>query len=53
MSTPVSLPVFLRVGSDEEDIEVGTLQAHSVREAQAAMPRLLRELADDFEQRCP
>lgn len=50
---PVFLPVFLRIGDEKEDIEIGTLEARTVREAQAAMPALLRELADGLEGRCP
>lgn len=51
MSARVSLPVYLRVGDGqgEREIEVGVIEGFSAREAQGALPRLLRELADGFD----
>lgn len=51
MSARVVLPVYLRVGdgAGEQEIEVGVIEGFSAREAQAALPRLLRELADGFD----
>jgi hypothetical protein len=44
MSKSVSLPVYIRVG-DSEESRVGTIEADSAEEAQAAMADLLRAAA--------
>lgn len=49
MTNTVALPVFLRAG-DGEEVQVGTIEAASVAEAQAGIPDFLRAAADAVEQ---
>ncbi|MCI0384588.1 hypothetical protein [Streptomyces sp. CNQ085] len=46
----VTLPVFMRIGEDGEEIRVGEVTADSALEMQHAVPELLREYATALEE---